>query len=264
MKLWDGRLTSNSATVPHYNTTNVNSAYNTWWSTILTAVKKSIPHSCCADLICTWNEECQQLYDVFTSAVPGEDADERTEKLMAMVSKKWNEPWEAETLSIELSYSSYQAWLTFTRLTSWAKKTPAMLANQKWEAQEHGMVGQQRGKLRDNEPDIDHLQGQKFALPGLHRGGNGSGYQILNGEKAQGPDNISPEFVIHYGAAMHAWLREPYSRCLVTNHLPKIWRQPNITAILNPNKPADDNKNHCLIFPSVCRWNFWNICSHPA
>ena len=43
---------------------------------------------------------------------------------------------------------------------------------------------------------------------------------------------------------MLTWLREFFSHCMASHHLPKIWRRADVTAILKPNKPANDAKNY--------------------
>ena len=66
----------------------------------------------------------------------------------------------------------------------------------------------------------------------------------LKSGKAQGPDNIPPEFLIHCGPRCLEWLRGFYSNCLSNMTVPKIWRKATIIAIPKPNKPTDDPKNY--------------------
>ena len=103
-------------------TSEPNTAYKAWCSTILSAAKKTIPRGCRRDMIPTWDEECQNLYDQFTEAEPGVIANENAEQLTKTLDEKRRERWESTTASIDFTHSSRQAWQTFNRLTGRAKK----------------------------------------------------------------------------------------------------------------------------------------------
>ena len=81
----------------------------------------------------------------------------------------------------------------------------------------------------------------------------------LKSGKAQGPDNIPPEFLIHCGPRCIEWLRGFYSNCLSNMTVPKIWRKATVIAIPKPNKPTDDPKNYrpislrCVPFKLLAR-----------
>ena len=66
----------------------------------------------------------------------------------------------------------------------------------------------------------------------------------LNSGKAQGPDNIPPEFLIHCGPRCLEWLRGFYSNCFSNLTKPKIWRNATVIAIPKLNKPTDDPKDY--------------------
>ena len=68
--------------------------------------------------------------------------------------------------------------------------------------------------------------------------------KLLKGGKAQGPDNIPPEFMMHCGKKCLEWVRKFFSFCLEHTVIPKIWRRATVVAILKPNKPADDPKSY--------------------
>ena len=91
-------------------TSEPNTAYKAWCSTILSAAKKTIPRGCRKDLIPTWDEECQQLYDEFTRVEPGVIANEKAEQLTKTIDEKRRERWESTTASIDFTHSSRQAW----------------------------------------------------------------------------------------------------------------------------------------------------------
>ena len=62
--------------------------------------------------------------------------------------------------------------------------------------------------------------------------------------KAQGPDNIPPEFLKHSGRKCRSWLRDFISTCLSHISIPKIWRKATVIALPKPNKPVDDLRSY--------------------
>ena len=68
--------------------------------------------------------------------------------------------------------------------------------------------------------------------------------QHLKPGKAQGPDSICPEFILHAGAALKSWLRDFISSCLRRLKIPKIWRRALVVAIPKPGKPVADPKSY--------------------
>ena len=75
--------------------------------------------------------------------------------------------------------------------------------------------------------------------------------KLLKSGKAQGPDNISPEFTLHCGKKCLEWICKFYSFCLEHTVITKIWRRATVVAILKPNKPADDPKS-CGFISLLC------------
>ena len=71
--------------------------------------------------------------------------------------------------------------------------------------------------------------------------------QHLKPGKAQGPNSICPELILHAGAALKSWLRDFLSSCLRPLKIPKIWRRALVVAIPKPEKPVEDPKNYQLI-----------------
>ena len=67
--------------------------------------------------------------------------------------------------------------------------------------------------------------------------------KLLKGGKAQGPDNVPSEFMMHCGKKCLEWVGK-FSFCLEHTVIPKIWRRVTVVAVLKPNKLADDPKSH--------------------
>ena len=86
-------------------------------------------------------------------------------------------------------------------------------------------------------PGVDGLLSAPFSTKELSSAVN----QVKSG-KAQGPDNIPPEFLKHCGPKCLAWLKIFYTACLKHKSIPKIWRKATVVALPKPNKPTDDPK----------------------
>ena len=59
-----------------------------------------------------------------------------------------------------------------------------------------------RGEYGDSEPEIKNLPGRNSLTQDFTEEEMAAAIKMLKSVKAQGLDNIAPEFVIHFGAAM--------------------------------------------------------------
>ena len=67
-----------------------------------------------------------------------------------------------------------------------------------------------------------------------------SALQLLKTGKAPGPDSISPELILHAGAALKTCLNKLLSSCMRQHRLPEIWKRASGVAIPKPMKPPGD------------------------
>ena len=68
--------------------------------------------------------------------------------------------------------------------------------------------------------------------------------QHLKLGKAQGPDSICSELILHAVAALKSWLRDFFSSCLRRLKISKILRRALVVAIPKPGKPVGDPKSY--------------------
>ena len=106
-------------------------------------------------------------------------------------------------------------------------------------SKEHARYVKQETSALWQAPGVDGFLSTPFTIQELTLA-----VRQLKSGKAQGPDNIPPEFLIHCGPRCLEWLREFYSKCLSNTTVPKIWRKATVIAIPKPNKPTDDPKNY--------------------
>ena len=153
------------------------------------------------DLIPTWDEECQQLYDEFNGAEPGIIANVKAEQLTKTLDEKRMERLDSTTASIDVIHSSRQSWQTFNRLTGRAKKTPSCpvivnsIASKLIENGRHRNVDKQ--VCRDVNAEIATLRGSvttgdiSLTVTFTEAEMLAAVSHLKNG-RAQGPDHIAP------------------------------------------------------------------------
>ena len=103
----------------------------------------------------------------------------------------------------------------------------------------HALSAKQECSKLWNDPGTDKLLSAPFTPTELS-----NAIKQLKCSKAQGPDNIAPEFIKHCGRKYLTWLREFYSTCLNYQVIPKIWRKASVIALPEPNKALDDPKSY--------------------
>ena len=153
---------------------------------------------------------------------------------------------------IDFSHSSRRAWITFNRLTGRSVKrtrcpvyansiAKQLLDNGKFKdaSKEHALHVKQEISALWQAPGVDGFLSSPFTIQELMLA-----IRQLKSGKAQGPDTIPPEFLIHCGPRCLEWLMGFYSNCLSNLTIRKIWRKATVIAIPKPNKPTDDPKNY--------------------
>ena len=138
------------------------------------------------------------------------------------------------------------AWKTFNRLTGRSSR-PTQCPVSANSIAEQLLAN---GRLKD--PAKDHTRSIKQETTKLWQAPGADGFlstpftseelsnaigQLKSG-KAQGPDNIPPEFLLHCGQRCQNWLKELYSSCLNKLTIPKIWRKGNY------HRPAQTQQAH--------------------
>ena len=193
------------------------------------------------------------MYNEFTRAAPGDDANERADTLKRTLDERRRRQWESSTASIDFSHSSHQTWQLLNRLTGRTKKTlpcpmsTIAIASKLIDNSRHHNVDAQVS--REVNAEIVSLRACNLADGGtltevFTEDKMAAAVKRLKRGKAQGPDRIAPEFVINCGTPMLAWLGEFFSHCMSTLCLPKIWHRADVIAILKPNKSADNAKHY--------------------
>ena len=155
------------------------------------------------------------MYNEFTRAAPGDDANERADTLKRTLDERRHRQWESSTESIDFSHSSHQTWQLLNRLTGRTKKTlpcpmsTIAIASKLIDNGHHHNVDAQVSRKVNAE--IASLRACNLADGGtltevFTEDKMAAAVKRLKSGKAQGPDRIAPEFVINCGTPMLAWL----------------------------------------------------------
>ncbi len=241
-----------TSTLPKPDPQNLNSAYSAFCDLFIRAAKTSIPRGFRRHFIPSWDEECDTLYDEFLRVEHCEDASSKASQLTDCLDRKRRERWEETVEGIDFTHSSRLAWRTLKRLTgSYTKPSPCpvsansiaeqLLSNGRFKNIDKNhtrWVRQECTKLRQS-PGVDGFLSIPFTQEELVLA-----LSQLKSGKAQGPDNIPPEFLLQCGPRCQKWLTEFYSCCISNQTIPKIWRKSTIISLLKPNKPIEDPKSY--------------------
>ena len=239
--------------LPPASSCDLNHSYSSLCDLLIRAAKATIPRGFRKRYIPLWDVECSDHYNDFLRAEPGgEEAAINASALTACLDRKRRECWDETVQGIDFTHSSRQAWKTFNRLTGRSSKptqcpvsansiAKQLLDSGKFRnaSKEHARHVKQETSALWQAPGVDGFLSTPFSIGELT-----FALRQLKSGKAQGPDNIPPEFLIHSGPRCLEWLRDFYSNCLMNLAIPKIWRKATVIATLKPNKPIDDPKNY--------------------
>ena len=244
---------------PPNPTSDPNIAYSAWCSAILDVTKQYIPCGCHKDLIPMWDAECQQAYYEFTSATPGTEANMKAKLLTDLHDVDRRDRLVSTIASIDLTHYSRQDWQTFNCLTGCTKKTASCPISANAIASLLIENGRHRSKNKQisNEVNAEIAALRQQSLTDHPLKSAFTGLEILAAigklkcEKAQDPDRIALKFIINCIAQMTNWLKEFFSNYMIHLNIQMIWKRVDITVILKPNKPTDNQRNYRPI-SSMC------------
>ena len=227
-------------------------AYSDFCNILIKAATNSIPRGFRRHYIPTWDEECDAIYNQFLRSEPGDLASTKASELTDCLDRKRRKRWEETVQGIDFTHSSRVAWKTLKRLTgnSTKPRTCPVSAN--------SIAEQLVSNGRFKDCDKAHTRSVKQETTNLWQAPGVDGWlsapfsqeelanalALLRSGKAQGPDNIPPEFLIHCGVKCQKWLTDFYSCCFTNQVIPKIWRKATVIALPKPNKPVDDPKSY--------------------
>lgn len=219
--------------------------YTHFTKLIISIAKKQIPRGFRGDYIPGWNEESSRLAEEFNETGDQTLADELLKSLDSARRERW-----IETVgSMSFQQSSRTAWNLLRRLggaqfdeshrvnpsihpNKIARRIVRLSKMPKDEKFTRDIIRQYR-TLRKSTP-----QTGEFSRPFTIEEINTVIAQTKTG-KAAGLDEIYSEFIVHFGPKTRAWLAKFFTNCMMTNKLPKIFKQAKIIAIKKPGKPPE-------------------------
>ena len=206
---------------------------------MFSAAKETIPRGRRRNYTPCWDEERESLRKDFTSAPDGPESRRTASALLQTLDEERRRKWNEAVQSIDFTHASHN-------LTGHSRHPPRQcpisanaIASQ---LIQNGMYETRSCKttrlVREETSEL-----WKIPTP------NGSSLtrefspaefadalQKLKPGKAPGPDQISPELILHAGPIIKSWLREFLSSCLCQLRIPKVWRRSLVVAIPKPSK----------------------------
>ena len=162
-----------------------------------------------------------------------------------------NKQWEETVKGIDFTHSSRKAWTIFNRLTGCKSNPKQCPITANSIAKQLLASGRFKGADKQHDLSVKRQCSMICGVPGV--GGHlttpfitselTATIKLLQGGKAQSPNNIPPEFIMHCCKKCSEWECKFYSFCLEHTIIPKIWCRATVVAILKPNKPADNPKS---------------------
>ena len=117
-RIISGRTTDKLAQdLPSPDTCCVDEAYQEFCNTIFAAAKASVPRGRRNNYRPCWDAECEDLYQTFLGASPGEASSTAASALLARLDEKRKERWSEAVNTIDFTHSSRLAWNTINNLT---------------------------------------------------------------------------------------------------------------------------------------------------
>ena len=234
---------------------DLDQAYSDFCNLLTKAATNSIPRGFRQRYIPTWDDECDVIYNEFLQSEPGDIASTKASELTDCLDRKRRERWEETVRGIDFTHSSRVAWKTLKRLTGSSTKpticpvsansiAEQLVNNGRFKDCDKAHKAHTRSVKQETTnlwqaPGVDGLLSAPFSQEEI-----ANAIALLKSGKAQGPDNIPPEFLIHCGARCQKWLTDFYSCCFTNQSIPKIWRKATVIALPKPNKPVDDPKSY--------------------
>ena len=229
---------------------------------LICAAKKSIPRGFNKHYIPGWDNSCNHLLREHQQATTKEDIDTTATALLHKLDEVRRARWSEVVESVDFTHSSRKAWQTINKLTGRSTTHPRCTVTANVIASQLLNNGRfpdaDRDFARWTSREVTSLSRAATADTNLSSDFTGEELEAaikkLKSGKAQGRDNIHPEFVIHQSAKTTAWLCSFLTSCFRRSKLPKTWRRATVVALPKPNKPAQDPKSYrpisllCVLF----------------
>ena len=241
-------------TLPPPDSPNVDHAYQYFCNAISPGAKKCILRGRRNNLIPCWNAVFENLYQAFLQYPEGHESSRAAAALLARLDRKRRNRWSEAVQNIDFSHSSRVAWSTLNNVTGRSRQSPRqcpdstnaiasqLAKNEKYKGANReisrSILQELSDRWRATAPDAVNISGEfsprEFVAAPHH----------LKPGKAQGPDSIFPELLIHAGPGLKSWLRGLLSSYLRQLKIPKAWRRALVFAILKPSKPVEDPQSY--------------------
>lgn len=235
----------------------VDEAYRRLSGALLKAAQHSVPRGFRPAYIPCLDTECQALLKKYEDSGDPDVADHLIESLDAARKLRWEE----STSKMDSSRSSRKSWALIRRLGA-AQQPPkknhppvranAVAAHLIQVAKAPSDKKFER-RVRDQRRQFLRQTSDRSSPPPFTTSDIDSALKMVKNGTAPGYDNIHPEFLTHLGPRARSWMSSFFTRVVVQNEIPKIWRKAKVIAIEKPGKDPKLAANYRPIsLLSVC------------
>jgi hypothetical protein len=215
--------------------------YDRFVGAVMTAARRSIPRGYRKNYIPGWNEECSALYEEYRINGSTETASRLTSALDKARRDRWVETME----NLNFTHSSRKAWSLLRKLGSAARPPcpPSNISPDKIASRLVALTKPQmkRADYRDVDRELksrltelrgrDSPHGAPITVEEICKA-----IKAVNPSKAPGLDGVLPEFLLHCGPGVVAWLARLFTNILTSGQLPPLFKRAKIVAVCKPGK----------------------------
>jgi hypothetical protein len=231
--------------------------YDRFTKLIMSAAKKCIPRGFRKDYIPGWSQECEDLFDDFSTTGNPDTAN----LLLQNLDKARRDKWVKTVENLNFTHSSRKAWSLLRKLSTGKNINHPAVSQPKPSDVAKRIFSLSKLKRQSSDRyvnyelhDIKRSQqaqlevSKDFTMEELEAAIN-----TLSAGKAAGMDGIFPEFLKHVGPLMKTWLLAVFNEILLSGQLPKAFKKSKVIAVLKPGKEPDRAESYRPIaLLSVC------------
>ena len=214
--------------------TDINTCYSVFQRKLLNRgllPKRTIPSGFRNPYIPGWDPTCEVLENDLEKAQSIPHKQEATNKPLEHLSSKRKAAWKETVENIDMEHSSRKDWATINKLSGRKNISPnphsmnpnavasCMMQNGKLKQpnREFTRNANRQLKMEWNSPSTDQNLCNDFSTNEVM-----VAIKTLKTGKAPGPDNLHPEFFLHFDDKCFEWLRILFSNRLSKKKLPKV------------------------------------------
>lgn len=217
--------------------------YKRFCGAVISSAKKYMPRGFRKEYVPGWNEDCEELYQLYL------ETDDQTigDELLGLLNKTRRDRWTDTVENLDFRKSSREAWSLLNKLDGNKKikhtsssmspnKVGSHLVNVSRSARDRNHTILVKSKFTQLKKDckVENHFSTPFTLCEVT-----FALSQIKANKAPGADGIHAEFLKNSGDYAQIWLSKFFTDILNTGHVPNNLKKAKVIALLKPGKPDD-------------------------